>query len=165
IPYYNGSFVASGEFQRTNFKVSGISHPYELSVFEEAYDSIEKRAAFRVTKKGDVMTYIQDLRSKRSYLIRTYGGTTTCEKVPNANFTRKQFMTVVSAPDERMYFFLRDLLVLRSGAIDINPEVAPAGLQALEKHFVKGTDHNFFGKGRLGVQHLAITSVLREKYH
>ncbi|XP_075740594.1 uncharacterized protein LOC119172824 isoform X3 [Rhipicephalus microplus] len=114
IPYYNGSFVASGEFQRTNFKVSGISHPYELSVFEEAYDSIEKRAAFRVTKKGDVMTYIQDLRSKRSYLIRTYGGTTTCVKVPNANFTRNQFMTVVSAPDERMYFFLRDLLVLRS---------------------------------------------------
>ncbi|KAH6930925.1 hypothetical protein HPB50_021027 [Hyalomma asiaticum] len=72
IPYYSGSFAASGEFQRTNFEVNGISYGSELSVFEEVYDSLEKRAAFRVTKNGDVMTYILDFRTKRNYLIRTY---------------------------------------------------------------------------------------------
>lgn len=114
IPYYSGSFAASGEFQRSNFKVNGISHSSELSVFEEVYDSNEKRAAFRVTKKGDVITYIQDFRTKRTYLLRTHDGTTTCVNVPDAKFKRRQFMTVVSAPDGRIYFFLRDLLVLKS---------------------------------------------------
>nr|XP_054926827.1 uncharacterized protein LOC126530902 isoform X5 [Dermacentor andersoni] len=116
IPYYSGSFAASGEFQRTNFVVNGIHRSSEFSVFEEVYDSIEKRAAFRVVKNGDVITYIQDFRTKRNYLIRTYEGITTCVDAPEANFTRREFLTLVSAPDERTYFFLRDLLVLKSYA-------------------------------------------------
>ncbi|XP_072144334.1 uncharacterized protein [Dermacentor andersoni] len=116
IPYYSGSFVASGEFQRTNFVVNGIHRSSEFSVFEEVYDSTEKRAAFRVVKNGDVITYIQDFRTKRNYLIRTHEGITTCVDVPEANFTRREFLTLVSAPDERVYFFLRDLLVLKSYA-------------------------------------------------
>ncbi|XP_070393268.1 uncharacterized protein [Dermacentor albipictus] len=116
IPYYSGSFAASGEFQRTNFVVNGIHRSSEFSVFEEVYDSTEKRAAFRVVKNGDVMTYIQDFRTKRNYLIRTYEGITTCVDAPEANFTRREFLTLVSAPDERTYFFLRDLLVLKSYA-------------------------------------------------
>ncbi|XP_049525377.1 uncharacterized protein LOC119456850 isoform X1 [Dermacentor silvarum] len=114
IPYYSGAFAASGEFVRANFVVNGVHRDYELSVFEELYDSIEKKATFRVTKNGDVMTYVQDFRTKRNYLIRTYDGITTCVDVPEANFTRREFVTVVSAPDERIYFFLRDLLVLKS---------------------------------------------------
>lgn len=114
IPYYSGAFAASGEFLRANFVVNGVHRDYELSVFEEVYDSIEKKAAFRVTKNGDVMTYVQDFRTKRNYLIRTYDGITTCVDVPESNFTRREFVTVVSAPDERIYFFLRDLLVLKS---------------------------------------------------
>uniref|UniRef100_A0A6B0VFA1 Putative secreted protein n=1 Tax=Ixodes ricinus TaxID=34613 RepID=A0A6B0VFA1_IXORI len=119
LPLYDGSFYASGEIFRSDFVVEEQDQFKETSIFEEVYDAVERKAALRIFKADDVITFFYDMNPKKKYVIRTFENVTTCEKPENDDWDavkQTKVLSILYGPDERKYSFLRDALILRRRA-------------------------------------------------
>uniref|UniRef100_V5GIY5 Putative secreted protein n=1 Tax=Ixodes ricinus TaxID=34613 RepID=V5GIY5_IXORI len=119
VPFYDGSFYASGEIFRNDFVVEEENKFKETSIFQEVYDAVNRKAALRILKAGDVITFFHDISHNKKYVIRTFENVTTCEKPQNDNWEAskpRKILSILYGPDDRKYGFLRDVLIIKQRA-------------------------------------------------